>query len=95
MGERLTVQMPRKHPYPATVQGVLVRVGDTVCRGQPLLHVELDKAVMELTSKTSGVIEELLVVAGQEIQPGSPLLVLRVAEPEDQWSPPDGTEYLR
>jgi pyruvate/2-oxoglutarate dehydrogenase complex dihydrolipoamide acyltransferase (E2) component len=38
----------------------LVEVGDTIKRGQPVLEVETDKAVMEVESPVDGVLRECI-----------------------------------
>src|SRR6201989_2441318 len=43
----------------------LSKEGDTVAKGQPLLEIETDKAVMELESPADG------VLAGIKVQPGT------------------------
>ncbi|RTI61102.1 branched-chain alpha-keto acid dehydrogenase subunit E2, partial [Thermus scotoductus] len=40
----------------ATVVGVLVKEGDRVAPGDPLLELETDKAVMEVPAEAGGVV---------------------------------------
>lgn len=61
----------------ATVVGVLVKEGDRVAPGQPLLELETDKAVMEVPAEAGGVVEQVLVKPGDEVRPGQPFLVLK------------------
>jgi pyruvate dehydrogenase E2 component (dihydrolipoamide acetyltransferase) len=58
----------------ATVVGVLVREGDRVAPGQPLLELETDKAVMEVPAEAGGVVKRVLVKVGEEVRPGQPFL---------------------
>lgn len=43
----------------ATVVGVLVKEGDRVVPGQPLLELETDKAVMEVPAEAGGVVNRV------------------------------------
>ena len=43
------------------VVSVMVSVGDTISVDQPVLELETDKAVLEVPSSVSGVIEEIMV----------------------------------
>ncbi|MEJ5338011.1 MAG: biotin/lipoyl-containing protein, partial [Thermus sp.] len=61
----------------ATVVGVLVKEGDRVAPGQPVLELETDKAVMEVPAEAGGVVEKVLVKPGEEVKPGQPFLVLQ------------------
>ncbi|WP_126252506.1 biotin/lipoyl-containing protein, partial [Thermus scotoductus] len=60
----------------ATVVGVLVKEGDRVAPGQPLLELETDKAVMEVPAEAGGVVKRVLVKVGDEVRPGQPFLEL-------------------
>ena len=60
----------------ATVVGVLVREGDRVAPGQPLLELETDKAVMEVPAEAGGVVKRVLVQVGEEVRPRQPFLEL-------------------
>jgi pyruvate dehydrogenase E2 component (dihydrolipoamide acetyltransferase) len=64
----------------ATVVGVLVREGDQVAPGQPLLELETDKAVMEVPAEAGGVVKRVLVQVGDEVRPGQPFLELAEEE---------------
>jgi pyruvate dehydrogenase E2 component (dihydrolipoamide acetyltransferase) len=64
----------------ATVVGVLVREGDRVAPGQPLLELETDKAVMEVPAEAGGVVKRVLVQVGEEVRPGQPFLELAKEE---------------
>ncbi|WP_347240644.1 2-oxo acid dehydrogenase subunit E2 [Thermus sp.] len=64
----------------ATVVGVLVKEGDRVEPGQPLLELETDKAVVEVPAEVGGVVKRVLVKVGDEVRPGQPFLELSEAE---------------
>ena len=55
-----------------TVVGWLAEVGQTVRRGQPLLEVETDKAILQVESAVTGTLLAIAVSAGGEasIRPG-------------------------
>ncbi len=59
-----------------TVVGVLVKVGDTVAKDQPLVELETDKAVVEIPSSASGVVSKINVSENQEARVGSVLVVV-------------------
>ncbi|MDM7323829.1 MAG: 2-oxo acid dehydrogenase subunit E2, partial [Thermus sp.] len=74
----------------ATVVGVLVKEGDRVAPGQPLLELETDKAVMEVPAEAGGVVNRVLVKVGDEVRPGQPFLELSAegALPPKETPPP-------
>ena len=49
----------------------LVAVGDTVSEGQPLATVETEKVDAEVEAPGAGVVAELLVEAGSEVEVGA------------------------
>lgn len=59
-----------------------VKVGDTVEKDQPLLDVETDKAAVEITAQDAGVITQITVSEGDEVDVGTILAVLDVAGEE-------------
>ncbi len=71
----------------ATVTGVLVKPGDTIKNGQPVLSVETDKASMEVEADVEGVVEQILVKPGDKIPVGSPLLKLTTADAPESAKP--------
>ena len=64
----------------ATVVGVLVKEGDRVEPGQPLLELETDKAVVEVPAEAGGVVKRVVAEEGDEVRPGQPFLELAEAE---------------
>jgi pyruvate dehydrogenase E2 component (dihydrolipoamide acetyltransferase) len=58
------------------VTRVMVNVGDTVAREQPVLELETDKATIEVPSSVAGVVKEVKVKAGDKVKVGA--LVLTV-----------------
>lgn len=59
-----------------TVVGILVNVGDSVRKDQPLVELETDKAVVEIPSTASGVVTSINVSENQEAAVGSVLVVV-------------------
>ena len=53
-----------------TVTKILVKKGDLIKKGQNILEMETDKAVLEVPSSMDGVVEEILIKAGQAVKVG-------------------------
>jgi 2-oxoisovalerate dehydrogenase E1 component len=77
----LVVEAIGSGPADETVEVVewLIEPGANVRRGDPLVSLEATKSVFELTSPAAGVVEELLVLEGESIAVGDPLLRIRPA----------------
>lgn len=60
--------------HEAEVLAIKVKVGDTVNEYQPIFDVETDKAVVEITSPTSGVVEKILVKVGEMAKVGNTMI---------------------
>src|SRR4051794_34328962 len=60
----------------ATVTEVLVKPGDAVSAGQPVVAVETDKAAMEVEADAAGTVEAVLVKPGDKLAVGAPVLKL-------------------
>jgi len=58
----------------------LVKVGDSVKTDQPLVEVQTDKMVAELTSPCSGIVKEIRIEVGQTVQVGTSLLYIEIDE---------------
>jgi TPP-dependent pyruvate/acetoin dehydrogenase alpha subunit len=61
-----------------TVIGWLKEVGQAVERGEPLLEVETDKAILPVESAVSGVLRETAVKAGEEVATGQVIATIVV-----------------
>src|SRR5271156_2066704 len=48
----------------------LKKEGDTVAKGEPLIEIETDKAVMEIESPGDGILAGIKVQAGEEVPVG-------------------------
>jgi propionyl-CoA carboxylase alpha chain len=68
-------------PMPGAVARVVVAVGDRVERGQPLLWMEAMKMQHQIDAPASGIVTELPVQVGQQVDVGA---VLAVVEPESE-----------
>src|SRR3954452_270144 len=81
MTDVVEIGMPRPSASmeEATVLTWLKQPGDEVKRGEPLVEVETDKATVVYEAETNGVLEEVLVQAGQAAQLGAATARLRVA----------------
>src|SRR5688572_24488582 len=53
------------------VTKVLVNVGDTIAREQPVLELETDKATIEVPSSVEGVVAEIKVKKGDKVKVGA------------------------
>ncbi len=58
----------------------LVKVGDSVMTDQPLVEVQTDKMVAELTSPCSGIVKEIRIKVGEVVQVGTSLLYIEIDE---------------
>ncbi len=68
-------------PMPGTVLRIAVALGDTVSAGDPLLWLEAMKMEHRITAPADGVVTDLPVSVGQQVEPGA---VLAVVTPEEQ-----------
>lgn len=59
----------------ADVTKILVSVGDTVKKEQPLLELETDKASMEVPSEVEGTVKEIKIKEGDKAKVGQVLIV--------------------
>ena len=58
------------------IQQWLVRVGDSVEAGQPLVSVETDKVTTEVPAPVSGIVAEILVQPDDEVRTGDHICVI-------------------
>ena len=63
------------------VMRVLVNVGDTITRDQPVLELETDKATIEVPSSVAGVVKEIHVKKGDKVKVGAVVLTVDDAAP--------------
>lgn len=67
---------PRRGGWSGRVVGVRKRPGERVRRGEVLVEVEIEKAVLEIESPVDGVVEKI-AEPGERVEPGSVLAVVR------------------
>jgi pyruvate dehydrogenase E2 component (dihydrolipoamide acetyltransferase) len=58
------------------VTKVLVKVGDTISREQPVVELETDKATIEVPSSVAGVVKDIKVKAGDKVKVGAVILTV-------------------
>jgi biotin carboxyl carrier protein len=63
-------------PMPGRVVKVLVRAGDAVAPGQPLVVMEAMKMENEIRARTAGTVAEVHVSVGDTVEGGAPLVTL-------------------
>ncbi|HSO57293.1 MAG TPA: dihydrolipoamide acetyltransferase family protein [Paenisporosarcina sp.] len=56
-----------------------VKVGDSVGIDQPLVEVQTDKMVAELTSPCSGIVKKIIIEPGETVQVGTSLIYIEAA----------------
>jgi len=67
---------------------LLVEVGATVKKDQPVLELETDKATVEVPAFSDGVVKEILVKEGERVKVGQTILTLDAAEGNGAAAPP-------
>ena len=58
------------------VTRIMVKVGDTIAREQPVIELETDKATIEVPSSVAGVVKEIKVKQGDKIKVGAVVLTV-------------------
>ncbi|MDT4974105.1 MAG: propionyl-CoA carboxylase alpha chain [Pseudonocardiales bacterium] len=69
-------------PMPGSVVRIAAAVGDVVAAGQPILWLEAMKMQHQINAPTAGVIADLPVRAGQQVDVGAVLVVITRDAPE-------------
>ncbi|GAA0506614.1 dihydrolipoyllysine-residue acetyltransferase [Deinococcus depolymerans] len=59
-----------------TVVTVLIKAGDTVTEGQPIIEIETDKAVVEVPAEAAGTVEAVNVTVGDTVKVGGVIATL-------------------
>ena len=72
-----------------TVTKILVKSGDTIKKGQNILELETDKAVLEVPSSSDGIISEILIKSGAVVKVGQP--IFKLADSPNMQSQPSPT----
>ena len=63
----------------ATLAAWSKKEGEPIAAGDCLAEVETDKAIVEISADSAGVMGQWLVPAGQEVEVGAPIAVLEVS----------------
>ncbi len=61
-----------------TVTKILVKNGDAIKKGQNVLELETDKAVLEVPSSVEGIVSEILIKNGAVVKVGQPIFKIEV-----------------
>jgi TPP-dependent pyruvate/acetoin dehydrogenase alpha subunit len=75
-----------------TIVGWLKEVGQRVKRGEPLLEVETDKAILPVESPVVGVLSEITAAKGDEVAMGQIIALLSVVDETTASAMPSNTE---
>ena len=65
---------PKRTDWSGKVVEIYVNKGDKVSRGDALLDVEIEKAILTIESEVEGIIKKIYVSKGDEVYPGDLLL---------------------
>ena len=85
MSDTIEVSVPAIGDFEdVEVVEVIARAGETLEEGQSLITLESEKASVEVPAPRAGVVERLLVEAGDRVSAGTPIAVLRVGGGESE-----------
>jgi len=73
-----------------TVTKVLVKISDAIQKGQNILELETDKAVLEVPSSIEGTVQEILVQSGAVVKVGQTILKIEGGGSSDVIASPKG-----
>lgn len=75
----------------------LVKVGDSVSIDQPLVEVQTDKMIAELTSPCSGIVKQIIIEPGETVQVGTSLIYIEAAGAvkSEQKSQPESKQTVK
>ena len=59
-----------------TIHEIYVAVGDSLTLGDPLMSVEMEKAIIEIEATETGTVTEVCVEVGDEVKVGQVLVEL-------------------
>jgi pyruvate dehydrogenase E1 component alpha subunit len=96
----VTMDIAMRMPDLATVDATvtlarwLVEAGQLVRRGQPLLEVETDKAILVVESTVTGTLSSITVPAGAEVGAGEVIARFAVGEPEPSQRAPERMSFF-
>jgi len=61
---------------PGSVNEIFVSIGDVVALGDPLMAVEMEKAIIEIEATEAGTVKHIPVQVGDEVKVGQVLVEL-------------------
>jgi biotin carboxyl carrier protein len=61
---------------PGTVNEIFVRLGDLVAVGDPVMAVDMEKAIIEIEASEAGTVKDIRVQVGDEVEVGQILVEL-------------------
>jgi len=64
----------------ADVSDVLVKVGDSISKDDPIFVLESEKATMEIPSDYSGTVKDVFIKKGEQIAPGQKLITVELSD---------------
>lgn len=70
-----------------TVTKILVKPGDTIKKGQNILELETDKAVLEVPADQNGVVRDILIKNGMNLKIGQPIFKIDATEASSTTAP--------
>jgi pyruvate/2-oxoglutarate dehydrogenase complex dihydrolipoamide acyltransferase (E2) component len=72
------IRMPKLNDAgdPGSVNEIFVAVGDVLAVGDPLMAVEMEKAIIEIEATEAGTIRSIAVEVGDEVKVGQVLVEL-------------------
>lgn len=76
----------------ARVLSVKVKPGDRIEAEDPVIEVETDKATLEVPSEESGIVDEVLVSEGDDVETGQELVRLRAGDEDEGGDASGGSE---
>lgn len=87
---RIKMKMPdlANSAAAVTILQWLVEVGQPIKRGQPLVEIETDKAVMEVESFATGTLTAIHAQPNEEVEVGAVVATIEVAQPAAAASSP-------
>lgn len=76
MAELLVIEKLGENIVSGIIAKILVKPGDTIKKGDVLLEMETDKAVLDVQSDRGGVIKKVLIKEGATVKPGDSYMEL-------------------
>jgi len=65
---------PKRTDWSGKIIEIYVKEGDNISKGDPLIDVEIEKAILTIESDIDGVVKKIHVSRGDEVYPGDILM---------------------